>query len=52
MKITKEELEKKYRRMKNKELAKELKISEPTLISLLKKAGIKIKKAEKKVEII
>lgn len=41
--ITKEELKELYRSMTNKELAKKLGITEPTLISALKRCGIKPK---------
>ncbi len=43
MKISKKELEKKYNKMNSKDLAKELDITLPTLISYLKEAGIKLK---------
>lgn len=41
--ITKQELQKMYDTMKNKDIAEKLGISLPTLTSLLKKAGIKMK---------
>lgn len=51
--ITKKELQQKYNKMKNTELAKELGISEPTLRKLLKQAGIKMKgSGNHKIEII
>ena len=37
MNITKAELEEKYKSMQNKDLCKEMGISEPTLLRLLKK---------------
>lgn len=40
MKITISDLEKLYRNNKNTEVCRSLKISNPTLISLLKKAGL------------
>lgn len=41
--ISKKELEEKYNSMTNSELCKELGVSKATLISYLKKAGIKMK---------
>ena len=43
MKITKEELEKKYYSMTNEALAKELGVTKPTLAKYIKNAGIKLK---------
>ena len=59
-KITKQELEKLYYSKRNKDVCKELDISEPTLNYLLKKSGIKLKgkgggftvKAQRKIEIV
>lgn len=57
MKITKKELEKLYNTMHNKALCAKLGITEPTLIKLIKKAGIKNKgsgshKRHSKVEVL
>ena len=41
--ISKEELKTMYKSMTNKEIAKKLGISEPTLLSALKRYGIKTK---------
>lgn len=41
--ISKAELEKKYRSMKGKDLAKELGVTFPTLLAYLEEAGIKLK---------
>ncbi len=43
MKLTKEELENRYRKTKNKELAEELGISVMTLLKLIDNAGIERK---------
>lgn len=52
-KITKKELQEKYNKMKNADLAKELGISEPTLRKLLKQAGIKMKgSGNHKIELV
>lgn len=43
MEITRAELEAKYLNTKNRQLAKELQISEPTLLKLLKENNIALK---------
>lgn len=54
LQMTREELEKKYYSMTNDELCKELGVSKVTLISYIKRAGIKQKGKgmRKKVEIV
>ena len=54
-KLTKAELQKMYDTMKNKDIAEKLGVSLPTLTSLLKKAGIKMKgrgKGSQKIELV
>ena len=57
VKIQKEELEQKYRSMRNEDLAEELGISLPTLFRLIDKAGIPRKGTgnsykHKKIEVV
>ncbi len=54
-KITKQELQKMYDTMKNKDIAEKLGVSTTTLISLLKRAGIKMKgkgRGSQKIELV